>query len=132
MELTMENKEDDTKILNLVHDPHCDVCGESVSDASFTVYKVLDTCPKCYDNIDPLIVNIADLLSISKEGEKDIKLKSLDTYSPEQHLQFLSGSFNILKTDPSLFQQFIMSQNCKILHSALMSLLLYKGMTTEK
>ena len=118
-------------IITLTHCPHCDVCGKDLSDEAITIYRILDACPMCYDNVNPLIGDIADILSIPKDGEKDRRIEILDTYSDEMRMHFMNIGITILQTDTDLFQKFMNATNCSVLQSALLMLLLYNGMSSE-
>ena len=118
-----------TKMTSLIYDPHCDVCSKPLSKDSFSVYKVLDSCMLCYDKIHPLVHQFADALSIPKTGDKDKIIEDLDKYTELERTQFAVNGLNILKSKPELIQQFVLCKNDRLLYSALLHLLIYRGLT---
>jgi hypothetical protein len=94
---------------------------------SLTIYKVIDTCPDCHDKLPPLIPQFANALGIPNDGIKD-HIDDLDKYTELEHTQFIINGLNILKMNSNLFQQYILSQNNRVLYSALTILLIYRGM----
>lgn len=133
MEANLPNKQQESIKVSCILNHRCDVCGESIStENSISIYNVLDTCLECKDNLNPFIVNVANLLEIPNSGEADHIYITITDYSDEEKGQFLIDGLtkSNLINYPNVLQNIglILKNEQDNQRNAILNLLIYKGM----
>ena len=138
MDTETQNEQPQNNKVSLIVNPHCDVCSKSITEGnSISMYNILDTCLECQGSLDAFIIDIANKLEIPNSGQHDPIYITLPNYSEQETGEFLTDGLtkSNLSSYPDVFQNVIsilstIAENNQknVVHNAILSLLIYKGM----